>query len=106
MIKTISLDGEERGTLRSLGRHLRRARLRRGLSQQDMAERAGVNRKTYMALEAGESSVSLALLARTLSALGYPDRLADLIAQDPLGEELDIIREPKRARGKGDVADF
>ena len=106
MAKNINLDSEERRTLELLGRHLKRARIRRGLLQEDMAERASVNRKTYMALEAGESTVSIALLARTLSILSYPTKLSELLASDPLGEELETIHGPKRARTKSDVADF
>ena len=106
MPKKLNLDSDERGALDLLGRHLKRARIRRGLLQEDMAERAGVNRKTYMALEAGESTVSIALLARTLSILNYPTKLSELLASDPLGEELETIHGPKRARSRSDVADF
>jgi transcriptional regulator with XRE-family HTH domain len=106
MIKSVSLDSDERSALKSLGQHIRRARILRGLSQEDMAERSGVNRKTYMALEAGESTVGIALLARTMSILNYPAKLAELLASDPIGDDLETIRGPKRARARNDVADF
>ena len=106
MSKNVALDSDERGTLKVLGRQLRHARILRDLSQEDMAERSGVNRKTYMALEAGQGTVSISLLARTMSILSYPTKLAELLANDPLAEELEAIRSPKRARGRSDVADL
>jgi transcriptional regulator with XRE-family HTH domain len=104
--RVISVDTEEKKSLEHLGRRLRLARLRRNLSQEDMAERAGVTRKTYQALEAGETTSSLALLARTLTILGYPDRLADLLASDPIGEDVEDVHGRKRSGGVRDVADF
>jgi transcriptional regulator with XRE-family HTH domain len=104
--RVIAIDTEEKKTLEHLGRRLRLARLRRNLSQEDMAERAGVTRKTYAALEAGETTSSLALLARALTILGYTDRLSDLLATDPIGEDTEDFGGRKRAGRRDDVADF
>lgn len=93
-------------SLGALGEHIRRARLRRNLSQEEMAERAGVARKTYASLEAGSSKVSLALLVRVLESLGYPDRLRGLLEQDQIGDEMASAIGRKRAGGQRDLADF
>jgi len=106
MRRVIYVDTEEKKTLELLGRRLRLARLRRNLSQEDMAERAGVTRKTYQALEAGKSTSSLTLLTRTLLILGYLDRLSDLLASDPIGEDFEEIYGRKRAGRIVGVADF
>jgi transcriptional regulator with XRE-family HTH domain len=79
--------------------------MKRGLRQDDMAERAGVTRKTYRELEQGGTSSSLALLVRSLTILGYRDMLGELLAADPIGDEL-AIGKAVRVRGPADVADF
>lgn len=106
MRRVVTVDSDEKQALELLGRRLRLARLRRNLSQEDIAGRAGVTRKTYQALEAGETTTSLSLLARALSILGYSDRLPDLLASDPVGEDVEDISGRKRAGRKEDVADF
>jgi|SRR6185437_11192861 len=106
MRRVVVVDGEEKRGLELLGHRLRRARLKRNLSQEDMADRAGVTRKTYLALEAGETTSSLALLARALTILGYGDRLADLLASDPIGDDTDEISGRRRAGRRDNVADF
>lgn len=90
MLSSPEVDAVER-----LGRRIRLARLRRNLSQDEMAERTGVTRKTYIALEHGKETVNLGLLVKTLSVLGYVDRLPDMLASDPLGEELEEIHGRK-----------
>lgn len=97
---------EEADTLERLGEHLRRARLRRNLSQAEMAARAGVTRRTYASLEAGARTASLALLARALESLGYRDRLATLLEHDPIGDEIVAASSRKRAGGRRGLADF
>ena len=92
--------------VRVLGRRIKLARLRRNLSQAEMAERAGVSRMTWVALEAGRGTTSIALLARALEILGYPERLADLLASDPLGEELESVHGRRRGGVSDGLADF
>ena len=55
---------------RDLGRVIRRARVERGLTQAELAERLGVNRMTVSRLEAGEA-VSMETALRALSESGY-----------------------------------
>ena len=77
---------------------LRRSRLLRNLSQEAMAERVGVTRKTYADLEAGGSSVSLGLLVRTLTVLGFgAEALVSMVKHDPDGDEIGSGDRRKRA---------
>ena len=106
MGRGVILDTDDHAGLELLGKRVRLARLRRNLSQADMAERAGVSRLTYQRLEAGDSSTSLSLLVRTLAIFGYPDRIPGLLASDPDGEELELATGRRHAGAKSDVADF
>lgn len=58
--------------LRHVAANLRSARRRRGWTQQALAEQADVSRRMVVAIEAGESNVSLATLDRLADALGVP----------------------------------
>lgn len=106
MSRQVILTTQEAEILTSLGQRLRLARLRRNLTQDNIAERAGVSRKTIVTMEAGAPGTSIAVLAKVMSILGYPERVADLLASDPLGEGMEAVSGRKRAKGRGDVADF
>jgi len=83
-----------------IGEHVRLARVRRGLTQSDMAERMFVTRKTLSRLESGEEGVSLAVLASALWVLGLEGDLQHLAdpASDLVGLHRERQRSPKRAR--------
>lgn len=102
----VLLSGHDTGQLDLLGRRLRGARIRRRLTQAEMAERIGVHRLTYRALEHGAPSASLATLQRAMAVLGYPDRLSGLLEADPIGEEFEDITRRRVSRSRKDVADF
>ena len=104
--KTVMLTGDEVEQLQLLGRRLRLARLRRNLSQSDMAQRAGITRKTYATLEAGNGGVGLGALTKALAILGYRDRMAGLLESDPIGEDFEDVYGRRRAGARADVADF
>jgi HTH-type transcriptional regulator / antitoxin HipB len=53
-----------------LGATIRDYRLKRGWSQQELARRAGVRRQWVVAMEKGNPGASLALVLRTMNALG------------------------------------
>lgn len=76
----------------SMGQRLRDIRARKGLSQDDLAERAQCNRKTIIALEKGDNSQTHTLL-RVLLALGMAldivDNQVDLNYLDSLVEPYD-----------------
>ncbi|GAB3492789.1 hypothetical protein GCM10027399_11880 [Curvibacter fontanus] len=60
-----------------LGEQLRAARLRRNLTQEELATRAGVSRTAVRALERGSGS-TVQTLVRVLKALGMQDWLKSL----------------------------
>lgn len=106
MRSTTILGTEERESLRKLGIGIKLARLRRDLKQEDLALRMGVSRSAVVNLEKGAPGVGLGLLVKALMVLGYPERLGDLLASDPVGDEMDLAMGRKRAGAKDDVADF
>lgn len=99
------LSGPEEEELKLLGGRIRLARIRRSLTQVEMAERTGFSRSTVVDLEAGKSGVSIGALVSVLGALGLQGRLAEALQKDELGEELEMNAR-QRARGPRDVADF
>jgi transcriptional regulator with XRE-family HTH domain len=106
MRKRVSLLPQEVEAMATLGRRLRVARLRRNWSQAEMAQRAGVTRKTYAALEAGDSGVSIGCLLKSLSILGYPERLGAVLDADPIGADLELETGRRRSSATVDVEDF
>ncbi len=86
----------DKALLRDLGRRLREARLRRNLSQQQLAERAGLNRTTISEYERGASTSTLTLV-QVLRALELLDELAAFIP-DPGPSPLELARREGRVR--------
>ena len=87
-------------TLRTLGRNIRTARLRRGITQSMLAERLGVTRTLVSRVEAGNPKPSVAVYLGALWALGL---LADLdgVAEpdnDAAGKALERLHGRVRAR--------
>ena len=100
------LSGDELESLRLLSERLRLARLRRNLSQAELAERMGVRRLTVVNLEKGRPGVTISTLLKALTVLGYTERLGELLATDPIGEDMEIATGRKRAGSRAGVADF
>lgn len=92
--------GTDQALLAELGTRVRAARLERNLSQQQLAEEAGVGRMTVQRLEEG-GSASLKSLIRILRALGELDGLRRLLpppGPSPLEEARRQGRRRQRAR--------
>jgi transcriptional regulator with XRE-family HTH domain len=66
------MEPSERPLLQQVAGNLRAARHARDWSQQTLADRAGVSRRMVVAIEAGESNVSLGTLDRLAAALEIP----------------------------------
>ena len=91
--------------LAQMGEQIRLARLRRHLSAELVAERAGISRMTLSSIEKGSPSVSIGSYAAVLQALNNMDTDLLLIAKDDeLGRKLQDLELPtrKRAPKQGD----
>jgi len=71
---------------RELGRRIRAARVRRKISQHDLAGRTGLSRSSIQALERGELSVSLGIALKVLWNLGLTNEVS-LIADPGLDRD-------------------
>ena len=93
-------DAVVEGTLGDVGAHLRTWRQLQGLTQGQVADRAGINRGVVVRLERGEGGVSLELFVRVLRALQLTDTLPRSL--DPLNSDLGRARAaqvmPQRVR--------
>ena len=83
--------------LQQMGEQIKLARLRRQLSAELIAERAGISRATLWSIEKGSPSVSMGAYAAALHALGGMDRDLLMVAKDDeLGRKLqDLELLPK-----------
>lgn len=82
--------------LAELGERLRRTRLERNLSQVELADEAGVERKVVQRLEAGEP-VGAVSLVRVLRALDLLDAL-DRLVPEPAPSPVDLLKLQGRQR--------
>jgi transcriptional regulator with XRE-family HTH domain len=78
--------------LADLGENLRLARLRRKLSAEQVAERAGVSRSTLHLMENGSAGISLGKLVQVLAVLGLEQDLSAVGSDDVLGRKLEDAR--------------
>ena len=78
--------------LADLGENLRLARLRRHLSAEQVAERAGISRSTLHLLENGSPGSSLGKLVQVLAVLGLEADLTKIATDDILGRKLEDAR--------------
>ena len=90
---------ETKEYLEQMGLQIKYARLRRRISAELVAERAGISRATVCAIEKGAPSVSIGHYAAVLHALNYMDKDLLLIAKDDeLGRKLQDLELPVRKR--------
>ena len=85
--------------LEHMGEQIKLARLRRRLSTELVAERAGISRATLWNVEKGSPSVAIGIYAAVLHALGNMDSDFMLVAKDDeLGRTLQDLELPVRRR--------
>ncbi len=90
--------------LTHVGENIQLARLRRGLTATQLAERAGITRTTLRSIERGDGAVSFGAYANVLFCLGLEKELSGIARDDALGRKLqdaDLAvkrRAPRRSR--------
>ena len=103
-VTIVSAPLEVTSAAQRLGENIRLARVRRRLSQEELAQACGVSRKTLYALENGGLGTSVATAFTVLWKLGLlstAGALADPDA-DEHGRILEAARRPKRVRNPVD----
>lgn len=89
--------------LSQMGEQIKMARLRRKLSSELVAERAGVSRTTLWSVEKGSPSVAIGAYAAILHALNNMDNDLLLVAKDDeLGRKLQDLSLYKKTSRKED----
>ena len=102
--KKVILLPQQTNRLKNMGEQIRFARLRRKLSMELIAERAGISRQTVGAVEKGSPSVSIGILANVLLALGLHEDILLIAKDEILGRTLQDLnvkvheRAPKREK--------
>jgi transcriptional regulator with XRE-family HTH domain len=90
--------------IKEFGNNLKLARLRRKLSVEQIAERAGISRTTLWLVEKGAPSVAMGTYAQVLFVLGLEKDLLKVASDDLLGRKLQDAqlsikeRSPKKKR--------
>ena len=83
--------------LTQMGEQIKLARLRRKLTVELVAERAGISRTTLWNVEKGSSSVAIGAYAAVLHALnGMDDDLLLIAKDDELGRQLQDLSLTRR----------
>lgn len=85
--------------LKTMGEQIKLARLRRDLSTELVAERAGISRSSLWKVESGNPAVAMGIYAAVLHALGNMDSELLMIAKDDqFGRQLQDINLLTRKR--------
>lgn len=92
------IDDSIESYLQTVGRNLRTARSRRQLTQQDVADRLNVDRRTIARAEDGEPSTSFKVILSLLDLYGLAVQANELASpeSDEVGKGLEARRAPKR----------
>jgi len=72
----------------ALGENIKLARLRRRLTAEQVAERAGISRRTLVSLEKGSPGVAMVNYLQVLFVLGLADDFLKIASDDELGRKL------------------
>ncbi len=95
----------DEAVLQELGARLAAVRLARNLTQAQLAEQAGISKRTLERLESGEVATQLSSFVRACRALGLLDRFDLLISEPAAGPMARIQRQARpRLRASGSRA--
>ena len=90
-MKRALLPSQQR-TLTTLGENIKYARLRRDLSSEQVAERAGISRNTLIKIEKGDEGVAIGYYFRVLAVLGLDKDILLVAKDDELGRRLQDVK--------------
>ncbi|WP_320970127.1 helix-turn-helix transcriptional regulator [Bacteroides nordii] len=90
-MKRALLPSQQR-TLTTLGENIKYARLRRDLSSEQVAERAGISRNTLIKIEKGDEGVAIGYYFRVLAVLGLDRDILLVAKDDELGRRLQDVK--------------
>ena len=90
-MKRALLPSQQR-TLTTLGENIKYARLRRDLSSEQIAERAGISRNTLIKIEKGDEGVAIGHYFRVLAVLGLDKDILLVAKDDELGRRLQDVK--------------
>ena len=89
----------------TMGEQIKLARLRRDLSAELVAERAGISRASLWKVESGNPAVAIGIYAAVLHALGNMDKDLVLVAKDDeMGrqmQDLNLLIRKRASRRNG-----
>jgi len=94
------LEEKTQKILIQMGDQIRKARLRRRLSVENVAELAGVSRTTLWSIEKGSKSVSIGFYVRVLSAINMEEDLLLIAKDDEFGRKMQDVELPIKIRSK------
>lgn len=82
----------------TLGENIKMARLRRRLTAEQVAERAGISRRTLVSVEKGSPGVAMGNYLQVLFVMGLADDFLKIASDDILGRKLQDanLTSPKR----------
>lgn len=84
--KTVNLTPEIEIVVKKMGVRIKKARLRRNIKAEVLAERVGVSKGTLLSIEKGEPTVSIGAYVAVLNAIGMVQDL-ELVAVDKEGRQ-------------------
>ena len=90
-MKRALLPSQQR-TLTTLGENIKYARLRRDLSSEQIAERAGISRNTLIKIEKRDEGVAIGYYFRVLAVLGLDKDILLVAKDDELGRRLQDVK--------------
>ena len=94
--------------LKTLGEQIKLARLRRDLSAELVAERAGISRSSLWKVESGNPAVAMGIYAAVLHALGNMDSDLLLVAKDDLFgrqlQDMNLLTRKRASRSRARTA--
>lgn len=93
--------------LKQVGENIKIARVRRGITIRELANRVHVDERTISRMEKGDSSINFKNLITVLAVLGISESIGELAnpIHDEVGKALELKNKPQRVRSKDKLSD-